>query len=199
MLRQLEAKPGVEETRQRILAATRELYALKGSKGTTTREVADRANVNEATLFRHFGTKQQLITEMLDVNCGGSHIPALMDSVRNMASLEEQLCALGRTAMANISRNVDLIKVSMAEEVMNPDGSSYPWRGPLEARRSLTEFFADRISAGELRGDPATLARIFMSLFFAHVMARKLWSDAPDSEAAVIACVDIFLNGARAK
>ncbi|HMD02881.1 MAG TPA: helix-turn-helix domain-containing protein, partial [Candidatus Baltobacteraceae bacterium] len=47
-------------TRLRILAATRDLYARNGSRGTTTREVAERAGVNEATLFRHFGTKGQL-------------------------------------------------------------------------------------------------------------------------------------------
>jgi AcrR family transcriptional regulator len=51
-------KASPEDTRSRILAAAREIFALKGTRGTTTREVADRAGVNEATLFRHFGTKQ---------------------------------------------------------------------------------------------------------------------------------------------
>ena len=59
-------KSGVDQTRLRILGAARELYAEKGSRGTTTREVADRAGVNEATLFRHFGTKGQLLSAMLE-------------------------------------------------------------------------------------------------------------------------------------
>ncbi len=200
MLRALEpCKSGVEETRQRILAATRELYALKGSKGTTTREVAERANVNEATLFRHFGTKGHLIGAMLDAYCGNSHIPDVLEAVRRAGSLVEQLHVLGRAAIENISRKEDLIKIGMAEEVTNPDGSAYSWRAPLEARRLLADFFRDKIEAGELRGDPQSLARIFMSFFFAHVMARKLWHEAPDPEAAVVSCVDIFLNGARAR
>ncbi|MEO7039366.1 MAG: helix-turn-helix domain-containing protein, partial [Candidatus Elarobacter sp.] len=48
---------GVEDTRTRILAAARELFERNGTRGTTTREVAERAGVNEATLFRHFGSK----------------------------------------------------------------------------------------------------------------------------------------------
>ena len=63
--RAVDLKAGVEDTRLRILAATRTLYASKGSRGTTTREVAILAGVNEATLFRHFGTKTLLLTAML--------------------------------------------------------------------------------------------------------------------------------------
>ena len=69
------SKPGVEETRLRILAAARELYARKGSRGTTTREVAELADVNEATLFCHFGTKGQLLAAMATA-CGRSEPPA---------------------------------------------------------------------------------------------------------------------------
>ena len=50
-----------EETRERILTATREIIGRKGKRGATTREIADVAGVNEATLFRHFGTKEALL------------------------------------------------------------------------------------------------------------------------------------------
>ena len=52
-----EIRPAAQETRERIFSAAREIFALKGPHGTTTREIADRAGVNEATLFRHFGNK----------------------------------------------------------------------------------------------------------------------------------------------
>ena len=52
---------GTEETRNRILAAARAVYEHNGTRGTTTREVAERAGVNEATLFRHFGSKAALL------------------------------------------------------------------------------------------------------------------------------------------
>ncbi|MFY9781139.1 MAG: TetR/AcrR family transcriptional regulator [Candidatus Baltobacteraceae bacterium] len=193
------AKSSVEETRLRILAAARELYARNGSRGTTTREVADLADVNEATVFRHFGTKQHLLAAMLDHFSETSHVRLLLESARALP-LEEQLRALGRTAVEALRRKEDLIKIGMAEEVSNPEGSVCVWRAPVEARLALSGVMQERVEAGELRGDPDTLARVFMSLFFSYVMARKLWSfDCELTQAeAVDAMVDIFLNGARA-
>ena len=50
-----------EETRERILVAARDVIGRKGKRGATTREIAEVAAVNEATLFRHFGTKEALL------------------------------------------------------------------------------------------------------------------------------------------
>lgn len=192
---------GVDQTRLRILTATRRLYAERGSKGTTTREVADSAGVNEATLFRHFGTKQLLIDAMLDFYSKHAMevVSDILVGIRDLGTIEEQLNELGVAAITSIRSKQDLIKISMAEEASNPDGMSCAWRAPTEARARLVTFFEEKVRAGELRGDPALLTRTFMSLFFAYVMARKIWSDceSPQDE-AVAMLVDIFLNGARA-
>src|ERR1700743_224490 len=70
MLAPQRTHAGVEETRCRILPATREIFERTGTRGTTTREVAERAGVNEATLFRHFGSKAALIGAMREDACG---------------------------------------------------------------------------------------------------------------------------------
>lgn len=49
-----------EEVRTLLLDAARALFAGKGYAGTSTREIAEKAGVSEALLFRHFGTKAQL-------------------------------------------------------------------------------------------------------------------------------------------
>jgi AcrR family transcriptional regulator len=194
------AKTGVEETRLRILAAARELYARKGSRGTTTREVAELADVNEATLFRHFGTKGQLLAAMLDHYTQSSQISQILEKVRTLP-FDEQFRLLGWEAVEAVKRKQDLIKVGIAEELYNPEGSVCAWRGPEEARCALVGFMREKVEAGALRGDPDKLGRIFMSMFFSYVMAHKIWSvggEIPQTE-AVDALVDIFLNGARAK
>src|SRR5271166_5712578 len=109
-LRALDAaRPSTDQTRLRILAATRELYASKGSRGTTTRAVADRAGVNEATVFRHFGTKGQLISAMLDHYAGSTANPQLYENLRTLPGIERQLRALGWAAVEAITRKQDLI------------------------------------------------------------------------------------------
>lgn len=50
-----------QSTSEKLLLAAIELMSEKGYDGTTTKEIARSAGVNELTLFRHFGTKQKLI------------------------------------------------------------------------------------------------------------------------------------------
>ena len=46
-----------------ILRAAREVFAAKGFKGTSTRDIAQRAQLTEVMIFRHFGTKANLFQE----------------------------------------------------------------------------------------------------------------------------------------
>lgn len=52
-----------EETESRIIEATLDLLGRVGYKGTTTRQIAQNAKVNEVTLFRRFGSKESLARE----------------------------------------------------------------------------------------------------------------------------------------
>ncbi|MDV2995064.1 MAG: hypothetical protein N4J56_004718 [Chroococcidiopsis sp. SAG 2025] len=48
-------------TRQRLIDAALQLFSTQGITETTTRQIAELAQVNEVTLFRHFGNKQGLL------------------------------------------------------------------------------------------------------------------------------------------
>ena len=48
------------EAREQLLQAALKVYAESGTRGATTRRIAQEAGVNEVTLFRHFGSKDAL-------------------------------------------------------------------------------------------------------------------------------------------
>ncbi|CAM00747.1 TetR family transcriptional regulator [Saccharopolyspora erythraea NRRL 2338] len=52
-------------TREALLRAAAELFAERGFEQATVRDVAARAGVNQALLFRYFGSKQELFAEVL--------------------------------------------------------------------------------------------------------------------------------------
>ncbi|MBE9216288.1 TetR family transcriptional regulator [Plectonema cf. radiosum LEGE 06105] len=52
-------------TRQRLINAAAELFAAQGITETTTKAVAQLAQVNEVTLFRHFGNKHGLLLAVI--------------------------------------------------------------------------------------------------------------------------------------
>jgi AcrR family transcriptional regulator len=53
-----------EERRAAIIKAVRRVFAEKGFHGTTTRALADAAEVSEALLFKHFPNKEALFSAM---------------------------------------------------------------------------------------------------------------------------------------
>src|SRR6185437_3154173 len=55
-----------EERRLQILRVAVSLFSQKGFQGATTKEIALAAGVSEAMVFRHFATKEELYSAILD-------------------------------------------------------------------------------------------------------------------------------------
>src|SRR5664279_3183512 len=194
---QTTARPGssAEETRARILAAAKAIYEQNGTRGTTTREVAERAGVNEATVFRHFGNKHALLVAMRESACPVAVFESVLASLGD--DLTSNLRAIARSMIEFMHARRALMCISLAEDAQ-ADGASVPeWRGPMEIMQRLEGFFAERIGSGQIRGDAHRLAVYFMGMCFSYVIARKIWDSYSIKEADLDFLVDIFLNGVR--
>src|SRR3982751_4135833 len=55
-----------DERREQILDVAMRVFSERGFRGTTTKEIATAAGVSEAMVFRHFATKQELYSAILD-------------------------------------------------------------------------------------------------------------------------------------
>ncbi len=55
-----------EARREQLIDVAIDLFSRRGFKGTTTKEIASAAGVTEAIIFRHFATKEQLYTAILE-------------------------------------------------------------------------------------------------------------------------------------
>jgi AcrR family transcriptional regulator len=197
MLAPQRTHAGVEETRARILAATREIFERNGTRGTTTREVAERAGVNEATLFRHFGSKAALIGAMREDSCGIEAIRNLLGGLDGI-DITADIKTLAYHAVQVMAGQRALMCISLAEDAIEqgpPDFDAPEWRGPRQVLELLTEYFAARIAEHRIAGEPPLMARIFMGMMFQLVVARKLWGYDPMDHATIDAIVDVFLNG----
>jgi AcrR family transcriptional regulator len=191
-----------EETRSRILAAAKEIYELNGTRGTTTRLVAERAGVNEATLFRHFGSKHALLVAMRQSACPVTFVESVLASLRG-ADLREDLQTIATSLVARMYDQRRLMCISMAEDAVNErPGDVLPeddpeWRGPVELRQRLAGFFDQMIATGKIQGNSLQLAAFFMGMCFSYVVARKIWDSTVIRPDDVDFMVDIFLNGVK--
>jgi AcrR family transcriptional regulator len=66
-------------TRQRVLAAATELFAVDGYGATSLQAIADEAQVAVQTIYGTFGSKRQLLADALDVAIAGDDAPVAVN------------------------------------------------------------------------------------------------------------------------
>src|SRR5919205_265124 len=85
-----------DDRRKQIAEVAMRLFSERGFRGTTTKEIAQAAGVSEAIIFRHFATKDDLYTAIIDYKgCGGAaptpvagraEQPAVLDEIRGVVA-----------------------------------------------------------------------------------------------------------------
>lgn len=194
-------KTQADQTRDRIVSAAREVIARKGKRGATTREIADLAGVNEATLFRHFGNKESLIVAVAKASCPDVK---LRDVVTNLQGpIEADLYAIGMAMTQHLESMVDMVRWSLVEsDYENSIFAKEAWRPQTAIRQIIIDYFRSQIEAGVLTGEPDDIASIFMGMLFSRVIAREKFPDSRffnDTEYAIRQYINVFLNGVRSK
>lgn len=196
-----DAKVTPEETRERIIIAAREVIKRKGKRGATTREIADVAGVNEATLFRHFGNKEALIIAVAKYSCPDVSLRATLEKLEG--PIEHDLYVLAREMTAHMESMIDMIRWSLVEsDYENSIFTRETWRPQIAIRSVVGDYMVSQIEAGRLAGDPDDLASVFMGMIFARVMAREKFTDNKffsETDYGLKYIVDVFLNGVRSK
>src|SRR4030095_10449150 len=76
--------------RQEILDAAEKLFSQKGFKGTTTKDLAAKAGVHEAVLFRHFSSKHDLYDATLELKISRNRNSALEKMERSAKSRDDR-------------------------------------------------------------------------------------------------------------
>ncbi len=139
-------------TRARILAAARDLFAARGVAGVSVREIAAAAGINHALVHRYFGTKSEIVAEILRREAGAMSAMATpgADTGTTLASLREILRYVlsgGRTSLLLMMR-AELDGLAPERLV---DG--LPWR-PIDVLATWLE----RQGAGASGSDPRVMA-----------------------------------------
>jgi AcrR family transcriptional regulator len=153
----------VDATRQRIIAAARELLASpNGAREMTIEAVARTAAVTRATVYQQFDTKQRLLAAVLDavaLDGGLDRIPAALQRNDPHDALDELIAILVRfyTMDRDIHRQLSAmaeIDPTFREIVSERQGR----------RRALLELLAKRIDPTLARA-PRRLAETSDTLF----------------------------------
>jgi AcrR family transcriptional regulator len=107
------------DTRQRIIDSAANLFSQGGYKGTSTRDIAQAANINEATIFRHYPHKRDLYlaaleSELQKVRLRGDLLTEVADAPDARAALANTY-ALIKSALGEDRGLIRLLQFSSLE------------------------------------------------------------------------------------
>ena len=197
--------------REQILQTAVSLFAQKGFKGTTTKEIAAAAGVSEAMVFRHFASKDELYAAILDTK-------GCQDGVRRFPWEENEVL---RKAIED--KDDFAVFYNIAFDALNKHEADIGFMrllfySALEEHKLAEMFFsgyiskiygfiggyvAERQADGAFRDlDPRMAVRSFLGMLIHHSLNNLLWDknrmiiDITNQEAAT-SFAEILLNGVR--
>lgn len=191
-----------EKTRERILDAALELFGAKGFAGTTTKDIARKARVNEVTVFRIFRSKQLLYTSMFAER---SLLPSIMRSVEFDLDgpLDEIMVRNVSTVLRTLKMNRHMFMVMLSDAWRQPKTRKTLGEVPMQrAIQFLGTMLERQMDAGRLRRmEPELAARALIGMVQAYFLTTYLMQGSADDEERderfVRGFVSIFLNGLR--
>ena len=185
------------DTRQRIIEAAIQVLLKVGYARATTRRVAAVAEVNEVTIFRHFGNKVTLMATAIDEYSGNPMLERLINEDFT-GNLRADLNLLGIHLVEKISKGHDMMRFMMCEGHQVPELHEKLAQSGAHRRELLTTYYDHQIINGAIRSDldPSLLATAFTGMIFSYGMNPRSKEDTHDVlEKKIGQLVDLFLNG----
>jgi AcrR family transcriptional regulator len=179
---------GREQVRSAVLTATSALVAERGPDGFSVRDIAARAGVNHALVHRHFGTKADVLEQMLAADA---------DAVVG-AVVEAGLPTSGAAGADVVAELLDLLAArpsywrTLVHAVLDSPEAALP------GTASTTELFSGLWSDAEAEGAVSTSVAgvtVLGWLIFGEFMADATGADVEDVRRAVAEQVSGLISG----
>jgi AcrR family transcriptional regulator len=194
--------PPTTDTHQRLLDAAARVFARDGLSGATTRAIAEEAGVNEVTLFRHFQTKDRLITAVVGENFGAAAVAAQAPLPAMSTDLRADLTALARHYAKVLTDNLPLVRTMIGEihHQLHCTNEKLVFKAIFLFLKDAVRTRVDTAQrAGQVRPDmrPDLLADLFFGMVFTDVLRRSSPQAKIDYTAGTYldSAVSLFLNG----
>jgi TetR/AcrR family transcriptional regulator len=193
-----------EDRRRQLLEAALDLFAAKGFEGTTTKEIAAAAGVNEAIIFRHFPNKQALYSAVLDYRHESGEVAAEVARWQDFMDANDDMGlfrAIVDKVMSGYRRDARMNRVLLFAALEGHEAGLEQHRQrsfPLFER--LCQYVARRQSEGALRPGPpgAVIAALVGNAAF-YAQMTGLFGFCADGEDSQVAeqFLEILVNGIK--
>lgn len=169
------------DRRQQILNVAMSLFSRHGFRGTTTKEIAAASGVSEAMVFRHFATKQELYSAILDhkASCaGGLGDPCeiLGEAIRRKDD-RGVFTQLALALMRHHEEDPEFLRLLTHAALEEHELAAMFWQRTIRQMYDfLGGYVRDRQRDGAMRSiDPVIVVRSFLGMIIHHSLNNTLW------------------------
>jgi AcrR family transcriptional regulator len=191
-----------QERRRQILEVATQLFASQGFGGTTTRQIAELARVNEALIFRHCPSKDDLYWAVLEHKCEqGQARQLIAASLARQTPPEEALAEIAQTFFRLRQEDSTLGRLLLFSALERHSLSQRFFRTHIaDLYDCLAQYIRKRIKAGDFREmDPLLAARSFWGMVVYHFLMQELFGGKQyqeiDIDRASRVIADVWLEG----
>ena len=166
------------DRRQQILQAAMGLFARRGFNGTTTREIARRARVNEAIIFRHFPSKEDLYWAVIEYKCQRSRPRQVLEkNLSKYSDDREAFASLAEEILERRAQDGTLSRLLLFTALENHRLSDRFFRSYVaQYFEILADYIRSGISLGRFRDvEPLLAARGFLGMVVYHSWMQELF------------------------
>ena len=193
-----------EDRRRQLLESALDLFAKRGFEGTTTREIAAAAGVNEAIIFRHFPTKHDLYSAVIDYKHEPGVIAAVVSHWQTFMDAGDDrglFRALVNKVIDGYRTDARMNRVLLFAALEGHQaGLEQHRQRSLPLYERLCQYVARRQSEGAIRpGDPGAIVTAGIAAAAYYVQMTELFGFRPDTADTQMAeeFVRILMNGIR--
>ncbi len=191
-------------THDKILEAAIKLFSVKGFNGTTTKEIAEAAEVNEALIFRHFSTKRDLYGAIIERKI--SEEPGIEMSLEtHRDSKDDRLVftAIAERMFDKCGRDPSFMRLLHFSALEGHDLSDMFFDTYVEYINMLISDYIDtRVKDGAFKGlNPLYSSKAFIGMVVNQIIVQELFGEKKknktDNKELIGTFVEIFLEGIK--
>lgn len=192
-------------TTDKILETAIKLFSEKGFNGTTTKEIAEMAEVNEALIFRHFSTKRELYGAIIEKKI--EEEPGIEFTIEtHKDSKDDRLVftAIASRMFEKCGRDPSFIRLLHFSALEGHELSDMFFETYVEyVNMLLCDYIETRIADRAFKNvNPLYASQAFIGMVVNHIIAQELFGEKkrnkPDQEQVISTFVELFLGGIKA-
>ena len=196
-----------QERRAAIIEAAVRLFAERGFRGATTRELAAVCGVTEPVLYQHFETKRELYKAIIEAKMeeGAERIEWALEPYIDSEDDRGFFTRVAETILAWYASDPDYVRLLLYSALERHELAElfHQHHAVRSYVQVIVDYIRKRAGSGAFRNvTPELAARAFTGSVANYALRQVVFRSAEDRDAArqramVSVLVDIFLNGIR--